>query len=337
MLKLARNMERHCPGAWLLNYTNPMTTLSRAVTRETSVPTIGLCHELYGTLGTVQRCLGLRDWTKEISVRAAGVNHLLWITEMTVNGADGFAMLRDYLRSPGKYTAKKKGKRGKRGKRGSKVDLTHAETHIGPNRVKFELFKVFGALPAAGDRHVAEFFPHFLREEHNWGADWGVRLTTVDERRNGWHPGAKRRCGALASGKEKVELRRSHEAVSLIMAGLAGERETIDVINIPNAGQVPELPLGAVVETMGVVDGSGARGLPAGPLPPGVASILQRHCDNQEMIVEAAVTGDRDLAFKALVNDPLVIDLTPARRMFDAMLKANRRWLPQFFKGRIRR
>ncbi len=185
VVKLARNMERYCPGAWLLNYTNPMTTLTRAVTSETGVPTIGLCHELYGTLGLMQRIFGLKDWTKEIAVRAAGINHLMWVTEMDINGEDGFRMLRDYLRNPKKYAEREK-------KAGRKLDLTHAETHIGSNRVKFELFKVFGALPAAGDRHVAEFFPHFLSEKTNRGADWGVHLTTVEQRRNQWRPGAKR-------------------------------------------------------------------------------------------------------------------------------------------------
>jgi len=330
VVKLARNMERHCPGAWLLNYTNPMTTLTRAVTSETGVPTIGLCHELYGTLGLMQRIFGLKDWTKDIAVHAAGINHLMWVTEMDIRGANGFAMLRDYLRNPKKYAEREK-------KAGRKLDLTHAETHIGSNRVKFELFKIFGALPAAGDRHVAEFFPHFLTEKTRWGADWGVNLTTVEQRRTRWRPGAKKRCQAIASGKEKVKLVRSHEAVSLIMAGLAGARTTIDVVNLPNDGQIPELPLDAVVETMGVMDSSGARGLPAGELPPGVATILQRHVDNQEMTVEAALTGDKELAFKALVNDPLVLDLKRARRMFDEMLKANRKWLPQFFKPRGRK
>ncbi len=328
VVKLARNMERLCPDAWLLNYTNPMTTLTRAVTSETSIRCIGLCHELYGTLGVVQRLFGLKDWTKEISVKCAGVNHLLWVTEMAINGEDGFAMLRDYLKNPAKYADRQKRAGGR------KINLTHAETHLGSNRVKFELFNIFGALPAAGDRHVAEFFPYFLTEANNMGADWGVKLTTVPQRRNEWRPNSEKNCRAIATGKRKMKMKRSHEAVSLIIAGLAGHRTTIDVVNLPNDGQVPELPLDAVVETMGVCDASGARGLPAGELPPGVATILQRHCDNQEMTVEAALTGDKELAFKALVNDPLVLDLKTARKMFNEMLKANRRWLPQFFKRR---
>jgi alpha-galactosidase/6-phospho-beta-glucosidase family protein len=321
---MARNMERVCPDAWMLNYTNPMSTLCRAVTKTSSIRTVGLCHEVYGVLGTMCSIFGLDDWRKDMIPSVAGVNHFSWITGLRFRGQDGLALLREYLRAPEKFACKKKV--------GNKVELTHPETHLGSNKVKFELFKIFGVLPGAADRHLAEFMPQFLTKETHWGADWGVELTTIEQRRREWHPNAKKRAEAIASGATKVKKQRSGEAVSLLMAALAGGAPVTDVVNIPNVGQIPELPLESCVETMGVVDASGIRGLPPGPLSPGVASWLRRHVENQEMTVEAALTGDRALAYQAFVNDPMTLDLRNSRKLFDEMLEGNKKWLPQFFK-----
>jgi len=317
---IAKNIEMHAkPGCWLINYTNPMTTLCRSVTRETSVPTIGLCHELFGTLGMLQGIFGLDNWHRDISVKVGGVNHLPWIVEMSVRGRDGFDLLRKALEKPLEVQEVE----------GLTLSLdTHKLDH---SQVKFELFKTFGCLPAAGDRHLVEFFPYFCTEATNAAADFGVGLTTVEERRTHWRGGAIERCKKMLSGEEEINLDRSGETASRIMAALSGGEPMIDVMNVPNVGQINNLPREAVVECMGTIDGSGAHGISIGDLPPGIAANVQRHVYNQEMTVEAALSGDRNLALQVLCNDPLVRDdWRIARKMLDEMIELTGEYLPQF-------
>jgi galacturan 1,4-alpha-galacturonidase len=101
-------------------------------------------------------------------------------------------------------------------------------------------------------------------------------------------------------------------------------------MNLPNQGQIANLPADIVVETFGTVSSTGARGIAAGPVPAGIHNILTRHIENQEMIVTAAQSGDRRLALQALANDPLITDLSKVGRMLDELLTANKRYLPQF-------
>lgn len=300
VVDIARDMERLCPGAWLLNYTNPMTTLCRAVTKVTSVPTIGLCHELYGTIRAIRRWFDL-DPEVPIEARVGGINHLPWILDLSIDGRDGMEMLRKYVRKHG----------------------------TSASAVKLELFKVYGALPAAGDRHVCEWFPYFLTKENEWGAKFGVKLTTIEER-YGWLENARQRVRELAAGKRPFDLTPSQEAASRLIAALATGTHAVDVMNLPNRGQLPDLPLGAVVETMGTAGPMGAQAFAVGPLPRGIAGHLKKLVEMQELVVEAALTGDRRLALEALLMDPLVKEYSTAERMLDELLRAHKRYLPQF-------
>jgi len=324
---IARTMERVCPDAWLLNITNPMSTLTRAVWRETDIRCIGLCHELYGTLRMLQKLLGGRDWQKEFDAVVAGVNHLPWILRLRFRGRDAFPILRRKLKRLG-ASALRSG-----GKAGTALD----ETLAGSQQVKFALFEAFGALPAAGDRHVAEFFPWFCTEEMKRGAAMGVALTKIEERRRRWTPRWKRNVRDITAGKVKMEPRVSTEATAKVVAALAGVTDWTDVVNLPNEGQIPDLPRGAVVETMGLIRRDAAAGLPTGPVPPAIGTQLQRLVTVHEMTVEAAVAGDRALALQALMLDPLcgaVRRYGDLEKMLDELLKANRRWLPRFFRRR---
>jgi len=322
---IARNMERFCPDAWLLNITNPMTVLTRAVWRETDIRCIGLCHELYGTLGLLQKILEANDWRTDFDCVSVGVNHFPWIIRLRYQGRDAFPILRRRLREL------RSRKVVQEVKPGTALDHTLVDRH----QVKFMLFEYFGALPAAGDRHLVEFFPYFCTEATNKGADFGVALTTIEERREKWMPQWQQNVRDIIAGRKKISLAVSGEATSKVIAALAGHFYWKDVLNLPNWGQVPQLPLDVVVETLGFVGRDVAYGLPVGEVPPAIMTQLQRHVTNQEMTVEAALTGDRSLALQVLLNDPLcgaLRDVRHAKRMLEELLQANRRWLPQFFR-----
>jgi len=318
VLDIAKDMAKLCPRAWLINITNPMTTITRVVSKRSSSRCIGLCHELFGTMRRLQKLFGLTNWRKEITVTAGGVNHFVWILDMRINGRDGFEMLRQYLSDAERLKERK----------GRTPDVSPLFT---TDALKFELFKTYGYLPAAGDRHIAEFFPYFLGAEVNKGADFGVRLTTIDTRRDKWSPRDQQRVRDLIAGREKLSKEKSQEAVSNVIASLAGGIPLIEIMNLPNRGQIDNLPREAVVETLGCVRQDTAQGLAIGNLSEPILGWVQGHVVNQEMTVEAALDGDRKLALQVLLNNPMTCNFREAGKMLDELLEANRKYLPRFF------
>ncbi len=328
VVDIAREMERQCPRAWLLNISNPMSAITRGVWRETGIRCIGLCHELYGTLAQLQKILGAKDWRTDFDCVSVGVNHLPWIIRLSYQGRDAFPAVR---RALAKNRVPASGKEP-----GTVLD----RTLMGSNDVKFALFEAFGALPAAGDRHLVEFFPYFCTARMRKGAAMGVELTRIGQRRDVWMPAWKQKVADITSGKAPVKSVVSKEATSRVVAALGGLREWRDVVNIPNAGQVPGIPKDVIVETMGLIVRDHVYGLPVGEMiPPGILTQIARHATNQEMTVEAALTGDRSLVLQAMLNDPLcgaIGDFRRMERMMDELLQANRQWLPRFFARRRR-
>ncbi|NOZ27921.1 MAG: hypothetical protein GXP39_07705 [Chloroflexi bacterium] len=316
VVEIAREMESLCPDAWLLNLTNPMTTICRAVTKATSIRTIGLCHEMHGVKRHLSGILGMPY--EAIRVRAAGVNHLPWILQMSIDGRDGFELLRGWIAENGVFRFASEG-----------LDGTYASVFRDRLAVKLSLFQVYGALGAAGDRHLAEFFPHFLTEANGWGRRFGVELTTIEHREQG-RDRAYQRIRELVSSGELPPLERSAEQLAPVAAALSGGPEGRFIINIPNEGQIPELPLDVTVETYAWVSERGVEPLTAGPIPPAIVQILRRVSGEQELIVEAALRGDRQLALQAMLADALVRDWTIAEPMLNDLLAANAAYLPQF-------
>ena len=314
LIDIARTMEQVCPNAWLLNLTNPMTTLVRAVTKITSIKTIGLCHEVFGAR-RVLTTLFAGDG-EALDYRLAGINHCIWLLDARVGTRDALSLLQAHLLNGGTIPLK---------------PFTGA--HMAPFQdrwtLKLALFDIYGALPAAGDRHLAEFFPTFLDAASGHGAAYDIRLTTVEHRQRMTET-ARARTRSIVAGDRAWAPEHSEEEVADIIAAIAAGRSHRAVMNLPNTGQIENLPRDAVVETLGTVGASGAHGLPAGRLPPGIQGVVLPHLLNQEMIVEAAMTGDRQLALQALINDPLTRDFRTAPAMFNELLQAHAAFLPQF-------
>jgi alpha-galactosidase len=330
LVDLARTMEDCCPGAWLLNLTNPMTTLCRAVTRETAVPTVGLCHEI--TITRFVLSLLLEVPFTELDLTVGGVNHLPFVTALRAGERDGFALLRDALDRSDEIAAEPLamalpdglGHHPHPTGRWTKGDLMAA------NQVKLDGFRRWGVLPGAGDRHVAEFFADYLTPETGWGADLGFELHTIAQRE------AEQAIytadfEAMLAAPEVSRMPSGEMVCGLIHHLVTGTRGELPV-NLPNRGQVPGLPNAAVVETVGVADGDGVRGRDVVTLPEPVARHLRTIVAAQEVTVEAALTGSRDLVVEAMRLDPLAGRVDPARigSMVDDMLAATAPWLPAF-------
>ena len=314
MTEIAREMERLCPDAMLLNLTNPMTTLTRAVTRTTSIRTIGLCHELFGTLDVIAWRYGVSE--DRLAVRVAGVNHFIWITGVAVNGRDVTDDLRRRVVS------------------GEVRDAVLEDVGDDPNPFvntwgfRTEMCRLYGYLPAAGDRHLCEFLPGYLSHESE-RERLDLRQTTIEDRRKQLAEN-RRVVRRGISGEKDIDARRSREEISDIIAAVATGKKSVNISNMPNEGQVDNLLRGAVVETYGAIDGLGARGVAFGELPTPIASLIHPHVMNQEITVEAGLTGNKELAFQAFAGDPLISHHPDARRMFEEMFEAHKGHLPQF-------
>ena len=314
VVEIARAMEQYCPDAILLNLTNPLTILTRAVTKATSIKAVGLCHELFSTLGMLSKMFDAPE--EAINVRVAGVNHFIWVTDVAVHGNDvtGEAFRRIS------------------GGEAREISLSDVAGDSDPfmNTWGFrtELCRLYGYLPAAGDRHVCEFLPGYLRDEKE-RERLDLRVTTVDVRRDRL-AADREKVRRMIRGDENIPTGRSREEISDIISAMWTGEDSVNIVNLPNAGQVRDLPLGAVVETYGALNGTGASGIVFGELPPPVAALVHPHVFNQEAIVQAGLKGDRDLAFCAFLNDPLIGNRPDARGMFDEMFDAQREYLPQF-------
>ena len=322
---LAADMEAVCPDAWMLNLTNPMTTICRAVTKASTIRTVGLCHELTGMQFALSLLLD-RSFL-EISPTVGGVNHLPVISALDVGGDDGLALLADLLDHEADRA-------GDPLPSDFADHLEHGERTVGDllahHRVKVELFRRFGVLPAAGDRHLVEFFAGFLTEDSGWGERWGVHLTTIEDRERDQHRFVHRLDDLLAA--DTVDELPSGEMVAPVIMCMRENLPGWFPLNIPNHGQVADLPPDVVVESMCVADGEGVRGRDVVSLPPALAETLHRVSTAQELTVEAGLSGSRERVLDALLVDPLAgrIDYDAMVAMGDEMLAATKRWLPQF-------
>jgi len=323
LVGVARDMEEVCADAWLMNITNPMTTLTRAICRETSIRTVGLCHEVGNWCLDLAIALGMP--AEAIRPTVVGVNHFPVVTSLDVDGQDGFGILRAMVDEAGGLGALAPYPGRPEADAFSKLDF--ARRHL----LKLTLFDRWGAVPAAGDRHLAEFVPSVLTEDSGWGAAFNIECTTIAERER-HQDGYVGDVDAWLSGGKDLQTWQSGELPAPVIDSLVtGTRREVPV-NIPNTGQCPDLPAGAVVESICVVDADGVRGRDDARAPQPYTELLRRHVAVQELTVEAALTGDRELAGAAFALDPLAGrgDLHQTDAMVEELLAGTARWLPQF-------
>lgn len=294
----AREIATHCPEAWVINYTNPMTICTRTLTKvEPELKVFGCCHEVFGTQDILaelaQLSLNLPDKPvrDQIRVNVLGINHFTWIDSANYQDTDLLELLRDHIQKADvlrPYTRK---------------EIEDKEDYYYDARqIKFELFKRYGVLAAAGDRHLAEFVPGFTASPEELFR-WGVIRTPVSYRIKTWDEIGKQ-VPQIIERQIPFELKQSDEEAILQIKALLGMGDLTTNVNKRNVGQVSNLPSDVVVETNARFSQDRVDPISAGALPPGVETIVSTHVNNQEMIVEAALTGDENLAFQAIYNDP---------------------------------
>jgi alpha-galactosidase len=316
----AEAIAEHCPQAWVINYTNPMSICTRTLTRVApELKVFGCCHEVFGTQRLLAELaqdalhLPATPPRQAIRVNVLGINHFTWIDQADYQGHDLLALLQEHIQKPGvmrPYTRQE-------------VERAGNWFHDA-NQIKYALFQRYGILPAAGDRHLSEFLPGFTRSPEELFR-WGLIRTPVSWRMQTWKDSLAYAQG-LMSGRIPLKLKSSNEeAVRQLVAlaglgdpAIAGRPELfVTNINAANAGQMAGFPRGVVVETNAMIQSNLVQPLAAGDLPPGVHSLVARHIANQEMMIEAALARDADLAFQAVYNDPTThLPVDQAYQMF---------------------
>jgi len=304
MVAIAEDVLDLAPDALFFNYGNPMSAVCRGIRKATGAPVVGLCHGVFGVGRYLAEVLGVP--ADEIVYTAVGINHLTWFTEVRHAGQDLVPRLREIatekLRQPL-----------------DKMDCPFT----------WELTDLFGAFPAVMDRHIAELFPHLFRGEGGYyGKTLGVDVYSMEET-IAWGDSIYDEMTEVALSPDPLpddyleHTGGEHEQVVDIIDSIRADSGAIYSVNLPNRGQVPNLPEDAVVECPAVATAAGLRAIMQPPLSSGLAGTLASRFLWVETIVDAALSGSRELFVQALLIDGAVQSVEVAQRLADELIEAH--------------
>jgi alpha-galactosidase len=316
-VEMAQNIERYAPNAVVLNYTNPMAVLTNVFYKVSKLKTVGLCHGLFEVYDVLKDIFKL-DSENDIKVNFGGINHFFWIIDFNIKGENGYELLKKRL---GKGSLAELIKETYKDKNGSEMN----------SYVCSELYERFGLLTYNEDRHTCEFISCYLSGSEDIIEKYHLVRTFIEDRRKS-RKEADELLDKYISGAETLSGERSRETAADIIAAFHNDKNFIDIVNLPNIGQIPNLPKDSIVETLGVVNSLGFKPICTGNLPEAVNKMVLPHAINQDLIVEAGIDGDLGKALTALYNDPLCAHLTypEIEEMAMKLLRANKKFLPQF-------
>jgi 6-phospho-beta-glucosidase len=298
VLDIAEEVRRRArPGAWIVDFTNPVGIVTRALL-EAGHRAVGLCNVAI----KFQRDMAVRLGVEPDRVRLghAGLNHLSWIRSVT---ADGVERLPELLAGDA---------------------LTEIAEQV---RVPAGLLQDLGAIPSY-------YLHYFYCTDHELsgqlsGSHRAEQVLAIERELLALYEDP-----ALDRKPELLESRGgayySEAAAALVTSLLTGDGAH-HYVDVRNDGVIAGLPDEAVVEVPAHVDTDGPHPVPVPPLPPEMLGLVQAVTAYETLTIEAALTGDRSVARRALVANPLVRQWEPAAPLLDALLEANRGYLPRFF------
>ena len=316
--EIGRCIEKYAPGAWLMNFSNPMSIICTYFKNYTKVKTLGFCHQVHGSFGVIAEMLGFEPGGLEVIT--AGVNHFNWLFDVRKKGSSE-SFLKEFLelvhRSP--------------------YWRNRSEEYPGQTFTR-ELLDVFGMYPVGYDDHIIEYIPCFY-EPCEWEKNGFESLRKFYEKR-------------VAEGRRTLEDQQKSEATNtyppfpkdpahpyysedpcrMIAALETNTPCYTDAVNIVNNGAVGNLPADAILDLPALAVGGEVRSIHVGDLPPGPCELIRRQVALHEMIVRAGVEGDDSLVVQALCLDPYVRSITQAKNIWRDFREFYREDLPASFR-----
>jgi len=305
LIDVCRDIERLCPSAWVINYSNPMTGICRALRKTTNVNIVGLCTAGY-LPSQIARQMGID--AQRIDVISAGVNHCMWALRIIVDGEDCTEQWKALVREK------------------------QANDYY---RSSVELMDIFDVWPMPGANHVAEFFPYFYgpgndgrddgRYPYRSGHDFDERL----------EKDAQRRAQLKAQGEGTEELgappaeESASEAIKMLLS-IWNNGRTRHYANVENGGAVPNVPPEAILEIPVIADASGIRALDVGPLPKSVVGFVGARSAFFELLADAAIHKSKKIALQCLLNDINTLSIVHARECIEEMFEVQKEFLPGY-------
>ena len=307
-LDILRDTERLAPNALVMNFTNPMSLTVLTGLRASKLPIVGLCHSIPHTAETLAGYLNIP--VEELKYRAAGINHLAWLVELTHNGEDMYPRLRELAKDPAIYEQ---------------------------DPIRFETMLHLGAFPTEGSGHSSEYTPYFRKRpdlvekyaREGYLGETGFYANNWPR----WREEAAEEIRRMVSGEDELDLDRGVEYASYIIEAVETDTPAVVYGNVENTGLVTNLPEGGVVEVACLVNRDGVQPTYYGALPTQLAALDQMHMAVHDLVATAALEQNREAAFYALMLDPLTAAVnSPAeiRAMFDEMAAVQAAYLPEW-------
>lgn len=305
LLDLCREMEALCPDAWLLNYVNPMAMNCWAISRATSVKTVGLCHSVQGTAEQLAHDINVP--VDEINYLCAGINHMAFYLRFERRGEDLYPLIRRVA----------------------------AEGRVPTwNRVRYEALANLGYFVTESSEHFSEYVPWFIkRDRPDLIAQYHIPLDEYITRCENQIAAWEMMRGFLEDDSLELSVERTHEYGAYIIHSLETGAPRVIYGNVPNEHLIDNLPAGCCVEVPCLVDGNGIQPTKIGYLPPQLAALMQTNINVQALTVEAALTRKREHIYHAAMLDPHTaaeLDLTQIRALVDDLIAAHGEWLPDY-------
>ncbi|MCC6299343.1 MAG: hypothetical protein IT314_08595 [Anaerolineales bacterium] len=335
IMQIAHDMEQACPDAWFVNFTNPMIRICDAVNRHSKIKAVGLCHQIYAGYIMVGVALAkdlgieipdglsgvhaaadqhpLQQRVREqivplIDIRAAGLNHFTWILSIhdKRTGDDLYPLFKKrFFELDGAFEP-----------------LTR------------DMFSAFGLFPVPGDTHLCEYLPWMSDSQTKPWERYNIRLYDWDlfENVRGFQLD---RLNEMANGAATIEglLATDSEGALEMIENVAGAGNHYHLAaNLPNVGQIANLPYGATVETPVQVNDAGIHPVHAGALAEPIAELCRREITAAQLCVDSVMEGNREKALQSLLLDPVNTDVEVAKKILDDYVSSYKEYLPQFWK-----
>lgn len=326
--EFAKKIRDICPEAWVINFTNPMSICIKALYDVfPQIKAFGCCHEVFHTQDfltcVLKEIKGIEASRKQIYTDASGINHFTWITEAKYGNIDLLALLPEFMDrfyEEGYYE-------------GADRFAFERDTFAYGNKVKLDMYRKYGALAAAGDRHLAEFMPsQWYLKDPDTVKEWKFGLTTVDFR-------VEQREQLIAEsiemseGRKEFPVEKSNEEAVDLMKAIMGFHSVISNVNMPNRGQMPQMPIGSIVETNCIFTNDQVKPIVSKPLPTAAANLVYRNCGNIDTTYEGIKERNLNKVYLAFVNQPLcnTLSMEQSRELFKEMCYNTREYLEPYY------